>query len=274
MVTIKELTNKELTEIEKEYYFEQLDKYLEQTEPKLKKIKQKCCNDRIIKKCNTYMTCISCGTVQVNNYELVTPNTYLNQRFHNCTIINRSHKYKNINRLQTFSNFCYTEVIMNKSFVEITNICNKLKLPHKVINGSKIRYKEIFIDLKISSRSFIKIAMYIYCIYYSCKFHKIYVNIDDLIKVSDIDQKHYDKLMIKLEKKNVIFKNKKIMKLIEICNEKNIIIDKELLINSYKEYKKKIKKCFKKLNNNSIILGLLYNQLNMNEIYLSRCRIC
>ena len=103
--------------------------------------------------------------------------------------------------------------------------------------------------------------MYIYCIYFSCNYHKIQINLDELIKITNIEERHYNKVLKKLEKKNIIFSHKKINKLINICKKNNLKIDKEKLIEKYKEFKeKKIK-----LNNNSILLGILFGMLNITE---------
>jgi transcription initiation factor TFIIIB Brf1 subunit/transcription initiation factor TFIIB len=150
---------------------------------------------------------------------------------------------------------------MLKSFKEIEKICQKLKLSKKIKDGANIKYKEIFLDMKISSRSNIKKAMYIYCIFFSCNYYKQKMDVGDLIKITNITQKHYDKVISKLEKRNVILSHKKINKMINICNENDLIVNKEEMLKKYQEMKeKKIK-----LNNNSILLGILFELLNIPE---------
>jgi hypothetical protein len=249
-----------LTEKEKNNYFNILDNYFIKEEKPLEH-KYYCCAKQELYKDNTYLTCFKCGTIFLNNYEYVTPNIYLNQKFHNCTLIIPSVKFKNIRRLHHFGNYDYKEVVMNKSFKEIQEICKKMKLSKKIIEGSKIKYKEIFIDLKISSRSNIKRAMYIYCIYFSCNYYNTKIDIDELIKISDIEEKHYNKVLKKLEKKNVILSYRKINKITNICKKNNLKIDKKVLIQKYQEMKKKKLK----LNNNSILLGVLFEILDITE---------
>lgn len=250
-----------LTKQEEEKYFNILDNYFQKEKKYIEEKKYYCCDKQELYKDNTYLTCFKCGMNFLNNMEFITPNSYLNQRFHTCTLIYNSVKFKNIRRLQCFSNYCYKEVVMIKSFNDIEKICKKMKLSKKIIDGSKIKYKEIFIDLKISSRSNIKKAMYIYCIYFSCNYYKEQINLDELIKITEIEERHYNKVLKKLEKKNIIFSYKKINKLINICKKNNLKINKEKLIQKYKEFKKKKIK----LNNNSILLGILFEMLDITE---------
>ena len=253
-----------LTEDQKEHYFTELDNYFLKKEKK-KTLEKKnilvCCENQLLFKDNTGLTCYKCGKIFIDNFEYVTPNVYLNQKFHNCTLINPSVKFKHIRRLHHFSSYNYLEVTMLKSFRDILNICNKMKLKKKIFEGAKIRYKEIFIDLRISSRSNIKKAMYIYCIYFSCNYYDYKIDIDELINTTNIEEKHYNKVLRKLEKKNIIYSNKKINKIINICSKNDLNIDKELLIKKYQELKKKNIK----LNNNSILLGIVFELLEIDE---------
>jgi transcription initiation factor TFIIIB Brf1 subunit/transcription initiation factor TFIIB len=150
---------------------------------------------------------------------------------------------------------------MKQTFGEITDICNKLKIGKKVIEGSKIKYKEIFIDLEISSRSNIKKAMYIYCIYFSCNYYNHKIDLDELISITDINDKHYSKVLKKLEKNNIIHSHKKIDKLIKKCKDNDLIIDKEKILERYRI----LKKNNIKLNNNSILLGIMFEMLDITE---------
>jgi rubrerythrin len=241
-------------------HFDKLNDYFKEEKEDIIK-KEECCDNPMIIKDNTYIICENCGTVHLDNYDIIKPNKYLNQRFHNCTLINSSMRFKNIRRLHHFSNYSYMECTMLKSFKEMLDICNYLKLGKKVIEGSKIKYKEIFLDRKISSRSNIKRAMYCYCINYSCDYYNVKINIEELLKISKIDIKHYNKVLQKLEKKNIIYNNKKIEKIKYICRMNNLDINIEKLLDDYKVLKdKKIK-----LNNNSILLGLLYEMLEITE---------
>ncbi len=251
--------NNILTEEQTQDYFKKLDNYFIKGENKTKK--KKCCENQKLYKDNYGYTCSKCGKVLKDNYDVIEPKVYLNQRFHNCTLINNCVKFKNIRKLQKWSNYHYKEVVMEKSFQRIKDICQILDLNQKIINGSKIKYKEIFIDLKISSRSNIRKAMYIYCIYFSCKYYNVDINIEDLIKVSEINKIHYNKVLRKLEKKNIIHSEKKINKILKICKNNNITIEKEKLINNYNNFKlKKVK-----LNNNSIIIGVLFDMLDIKR---------
>ena len=248
-----------LTIEESNNYFSELDNFfLKKEEPKEKYI---CCENQELYKDNTSLTCYNCGEITIDNFDVVIPKTYLNQKFHNCTLINQSVKFKNIRRLHHFQNYNYKEVVMKKSFSYITEICNKLKLSNTVIEGSKIKYKEIFLDLEISSRSNIKKAMYIYCIFFSCDYYNYEIDIEQIIEIVGIKKKHYNKVLKKLEKKNIIHSHKKIDKLLKICKENNLIINKEEMIEKYVIIKKKNIK----INNNSILLGILNEMLKIKE---------
>lgn len=239
-------------------YFNSLDNYFNNKKDQEEYI---CCDNQNIVKDNTYLSCTNCGEITLDNLNYIKPKKYLNQRFHNCTIINSSVKFKSIRRLHHFSNYDYKEVVMQKSFKEIGELCNKIKVDKKTFEGAKIKYKEIFLDLKISSRSNIKRAMYIYCIFFSCKYYDIEVDIDKLIEISNIEKKHYNKVIKKLEKKNVILSHSKIDKIIYLCKKNHLKFDKKKLLTEYQKFKtNKIK-----LNNNSILLGLLYDIVNIPE---------
>lgn len=240
-------------------YFNALDNYF--LKKKIKKPKNLCCDNQLLLKDNYCITCNYCGTIKVDNFDFVIPNIYLNQKFHNCTLINQSTKFKNIRRLHHFQNYNYKEVTQNKSFVFIKNICELMGLSKTILEGAKIRYKEIFLDFQISSRSNIKNAMYCYCIFFSCEYYNYKVDVDELIKFAGIRKIHYTKVLKKLEKKNIINPVKKINKLISICNDNNIYVNKDELIFKYKILKKKKIK----INNNSLLLGIIYDLIEIDE---------
>lgn len=241
-------------------YFKDLDNYYN---VKIDEEEPKCCDNHNIVIDNTYLSCTNCGETKIDNINYVTPKKYLNQRFHNCTIISSNViKFKSIRRLHHFSNYSYKEVVMIKSFKEMNELCEKMKLSKKIFEGSKIKYKEIFLDLKISSRSNIKRGVYLYCIMFSCNYYNVDINIDELIKISNIEKKHYNKVLKKLEKKNVILSHSNINKFINICKKNNLKIDKKIIIKKYQDFKKKEKI---KLNNNSILIGILFELLNIPE---------
>jgi hypothetical protein len=103
--------------------------------------------------------------------------------------------------------------------------------------------------------------MYIYCIYFSCNYYNHKVDLDELISVTDINEKHYNKVLKKLEKNNIIHSHKKINKLINICEKNDLIINREKLVEKYEILKKKNIK----LNNNSLLLGIINEMLNIKE---------
>ena len=194
-------------------YFNSLDNYYNNKKDQEEYI---CCDNQNIVKDNTYLSCTNCGVITLDNLNYIKPKKYLNQRFHNCTIINSSVKFKSIRRLHHFSNYDYKEVVMQK---------------------------------------------YIYCIFFSCKYYDIEVDIDKLIEISNIEKKHYNKVIKKLEKKNVILSHSKIDKIIYLCKKNHLKFDKKKLLTEYQKFKtNKIK-----LNNNSILLGLLYDIVNIPE---------
>ena len=99
---------------EAEKYFNILDNYFQKEKKDIEEKKYYCCENQLLFKDNTYLTCFKCGKIFLNNVEYIIPNSYLNQRFHTCTLIYNSVKFKSIRRLQHFSNYDYKKVVMIK----------------------------------------------------------------------------------------------------------------------------------------------------------------
>ena len=243
---------------------------------------KKCCETPDIRFDNTYYTCINCCKSSLDNIEYVEPNVYLNTQFHLSTTMSGNSKYNKLKRFHQWGNYNYKETTLMKTLNIFEIICNHFKMNSRILCRSKFLYKTIYIDNKISSRSNIKNAMYIYCIYESCKEKNFKIDLEDLIdffdkniknkyiKKKNIKKKkvkftidHYSKCLKKIEKylnikneDNTIFIDVKLKKKYEICIKKKLDINKIELITLYNKYK--TYNTTKKINNNSIILGVIY----------------
>lgn len=223
-------------------------------------------NVKIIEYHNSLEICTNCGSCD-NFLEIIEPINYLNKNFHLTTIIVggkcSTTNYK-IKRLQKWKNYNYKEYTMTKSFEDIKNICNHLNLNNlnnKVYEISISKYKNIFLDKKISSRDNIKKAIYIYCIVFSCNYLNIKINVDDIINFVNIQKKHYLKGLKKVDKNNIYFIKKNVESKIKLCNDNNIYINKNIIYDEYYLYTKKNLK----INKNSLILYLFFKNLNIPD---------
>ena len=270
------------------HFFKQLGNVLKETNYNnddgvvLYKTLKNCCNNPDINYNNTYTTCINCCKVSLDNFIYVEPNVYLNKKFHLSTTISGSSKFNTLKRFHQWGNYNYKETTLMKTLKIFEIICNHFEINNIILDRSKFLYKTIYIDNKISSRSNIKNAMYIYCIYESCKEKNFKIDLEDLIdffdkniknkyiKKKNIKKKkvkftidHYSKCLKKIEKylnikneDNTIFIDVKLKKKYEICIKKKLDINKIELITLYNKYK--TYNTTKKINNNSIILGVIY----------------
>ncbi len=232
-----------------------------------------CCDNPDIRFDNTYYTCCNCGNSTMNNIEYHEPNIYLNQQFHLSTIMGGGGaRHNKLKRFHQWSNHNYKETTLMRTLCLFETICKEFGIGERILGRAKFLYKTIYIDNKISSRSNIKKAMYIYCIYESCKENNFKIDLEDMIDYSNKDIKieklkltteHYSKCLKKIEKylnikndDNTIFTDTKLKTKYEICLKKKLNVDKIELITLYNKYKE----CntTKQINNNSIILGVIY----------------
>ncbi len=216
-------------------------------------VKEICCDDMKLEKDDTFETCINCGVKKLVTFELERPNVFHNRKFHNSTLIGYSSKTFNINRIHKFITYDYKETTLMKTLTIIGKICLKFELSGYVVEQSKNRYKELYIDKNISSRSNIKKAVYIYCIYSSCMHNKININLNDLIDHMGIKLSHFEKCMKKIDDK-MIFTNNKILKYLKIAEKNNLQITEEILLGEYSKYIN----LKENINENSIIIGSIY----------------
>lgn len=262
--TIKKMADKYEPKPDYSYLLEQLQEY---------KVKEeyKCCDNPEIVFDKTYYTCMNCAKCSVDNIEYVERTFYLNEKFHLSTTMSGGFKFNKLKRFHKWANHNYKEITLMKTLCLFENICNHFNIGERILIRAKFLYKSIYIDNNISSRSNIKTAMYIYCIYESCKENNFKIDLEYMIDFCNIDVKnnkdklttdHYAKCLKKIEKyldikneDNTIFIDTKLKQKYNICIKKKIVIDKVELITLYNRYKQ----CnIKLLNNNSIILGVIY----------------
>ncbi len=223
-----------------------------------------CCDKPDIRFDKTYHTCINCGISRLDNFEIETPNVYLNTQFHLSTIMSGgSGKHNKLKRFHQWGNHNYKETTLMKTLCLFETICKEFGIGERILGRAKFLYKTIYIDNKISSRSNIKKAMYVYCIYESCKENNFEIDLEYLLTYSNIKTEHYSKCLKKIEKylnikneDNTIFIDTKLKKKYEICIKKKLNVDKIELITLYNKYKEY--NTTKQINNNSIILGVIY----------------
>lgn len=207
--------------------------------------------------------CDKCG-LSKPYVEEIKPNTYLNKKFHLTTIIvggKSSKKNYMLKKFQKYSNYNYKEVTMLKSFKEIKKICKHFNLNNKIYDVSISKYKNIFLDLNISSRDKIKKSVYVYCIIYGCNFYNIEIDVKDILNYIRIEKKHYLKALKKIDKNNIYFVKEIIDEKIDLCLKKGIEVNKK---NIYEDYYRFVLDELK-FNKNSLILFLFYKNLDITD---------
>ena len=248
--------------MEFEKYFKVLEKYEEKKE-KVEKVEKVEKHEWVIDSENSYEVCVKCGLCR--EYTEIEPTIkYLNNKFHLTTVIvggkNTRENYV-IKKLQKWNNYNYKEVVMNKSFGVIEKICDNFSLTKKVYFMAINKYKNVFLDDKISSRDKIKRCVYVYCILCSCEIYDIDIDIDDLLDYIKVKKKHYLKALKKIDKNNIYFIKNIVESKINICLENNIDVDINDIYNDYKS----LKNTDMKINKNSLILFLFYRNINVSN---------
>ena len=247
-------------------YFDELKKYEEEEEKEI--IKKSCCNNQIIivDVPNNIEICSNCGNT-LKYYELIEENaiTQINPYYRLTSIIGYSYKFKNIQRLQKWSNYDYKENTAIASYKEIRKLGLEIKLNNEIINNSIQLYKEFYIHNGISTRYKIKLSLYIYCLFYN-SFEKNFFDIFYVLKQNNLTTDNFNKAIYR-SNLNKYYLHQNIEKYIEIINKKyNINFELKKIIICYNEYLIKNKK----LNNNSVLILVFYNLLkikNKNDFF-------
>ena len=247
--------------------FKQLDTYLlESGKTNIKEeIEEICCENPRYRFCDYYRTCINCGTM-IPKDEIIIRNQHLNPKYQLSTTIGYGAKYKAIHRIHKWTNYDYRENMANRNYKEIREIGNKLKLNDKIINNACWIYKGIYINRNVSSRNKIKRSLYIYCLYASCVDYHTEFDIIATLKDNSLSIENYNKALLKVNNENKLFLNPNMVKQYKkvIDNWDKEITMKDIII-EYNKMCKKSKNMKQRLNNNSILIGSIYNLLETDD---------
>ena len=226
---------------------------------------ERCCQKPVIRKMDFFDTCINCGRMY-EPFDDIIKEEFLNPLYQSSTSIGYSNKFKGVYRIHKWINHDYKENMANTNYVIIKSMGKKLGLNEKILNNACMIYKRIYIDNKVSSRNKIKQSLFIYCLYKSCLDYDTSFNIIEALKDNKLSIENYNKSLLKVEDESKLFLNPNMplqyKKLKD--NFTTGITMREIII----EYNRicfisKSKKC--KLNNNSILIGSIYNLLNLDD---------
>lgn len=243
--------------------FDKLDKFIGDTTTYV--TEDRCCENPVIRNDGIMETCINCGSMNPYNEDII-KKSFLNPRYQLSTNIGYNSKYKNINRLHKWINYDYRENMANRNYEEMRGIANKLELDDWVINNACMIYKNIYIDKNISSRNKIKRSLFVYCLFKSCMFYNKDFDIIQTLKDNNLSIENYNKSLLKVEDDDKLFLNSNMMIYYKKMNDNfdtNITLSN--IINEYNRVCKIEKKNEWRLNNNSILIGSIYNLLNLED---------
>ena len=251
------------------HQLQQLDEFLLESgriNKEEKKEELPCCDNQRLRFDNIYNVCISCGRCYHAD-EIIIRNQHFNPKYQLSTTIGYGYKYKAIHRIHKWTNYDYRENMANRNYIEIREIGTKLKLTKKMLDNACWIYKSIYIDRNVSSRNKIKRSLYIYCLYASCVEYHTEFNIIETLKDNQLSIENYNKALLKVEDKNKLFLNPNMMKQYQKIKDnwkdtkitlKDIILEYNRICNISKKHKYR-------LNNNSILIGSIYNLLKTDD---------
>ena len=170
------------------------------------------------------------------------------------TLIPYSAKHKNINRLHKWNLNTYAESEIYRIFAFIDELC----IPFNIKRITKIKMKKFYMDEKIVSRNNIRRGLICYCVYFAYLHDGVNININDLFDLLHISPTHYNSAVKKLSKEQLFYPDNidRYLKIIKIKMNKNELIKIYSGI-----YTKNIK-----VNKKSIILGIIYNNLQDEKL--------
>ncbi len=183
--------------------FKTLDDFIGES-PRLIK-DDKCCINPDIQKIDVMDTCLNCGNSKIHE-ETIIKVKFLNPKYQLSTSIGYgSNKYQPIRRIHLWTNTDYRENMAIKNYTEIKRICNDFNLSEKIKTSSEFKYKKIYIDNNISSRSKIKQSLFIYCIYESCLDYKVDFDIIKALVDNGLSIQNYNKAIFKIDDDKKIY---------------------------------------------------------------------
>lgn len=222
-----------------------------------------CCINKYIRTDGIFDTCVSCGFMKPHN-EVIIKKHFLNPRFQLTTTIGYNNKFKSVNRLHKWINYDYRENMSIRNYKVIREMGQKLKLDNWIMDNACMIYKHIYIDNKISSRNKIKNSLFIYCLMKSAFYYKKEFNIISCIKDNGLSIENYNKSLLKVDDENKLFLNPNMTiqhkKLTDNFDSDITLMD--IIIEYNKNCGNKNKK---RLNDNSILIGSIYNLLDLED---------
>ncbi len=241
--------------------FKQLDDFIGIKPPS--EIDRRCCEKPRIRTDGIHDTCVNCGTMNPYN-EIIIKKHFLNPKYQLSTCIGYNNKFKPVLRLHKWINYDYRENMANRNYNEIREIGSKLKLDPWVLDNACMIYKKIYIDDNISSRNKIKKSLFIYCLSKSCYNYNIDFDIIKTLKDNKLSIKNYNKSLLKIKDVSKLFLNPNMVLLYKKLKDNfdTQIKAMDIII----EYNKNCNmgRNKKRLNNNSILIGSIYNLLNLD----------
>lgn len=209
-----------------------------------------CSNENNLLPHDCGMVCVECGTIKKEVVEAIEYKVG-GVSFINKTYIPYNPRFKHIIRLQQWANYSYREVKDNELMILIDNLNIK---DREVKNLTKI----LFLDQnkKIKVRANIRDGLISYCIY---KAHLIYnkpIEIDDILDMMKITEKHYNSAIKKIKYDKLLLP-KNINLYLKLIKYK---IKKNYLIRVYNNFSSKSKK----YNSKTKILGIIYYLLSQD----------
>ena len=227
---------------------------------------EKCCNNTKIRHTDLGKVCISSGLMG-ETHEIIIKPQFLNPKYQLSTSVGYCSKsHSHIYRLHKWTNYDYRENMANKNYIEIREMGNKLKLTMKMIDNACYIYKTIYINKNTSSRNKIKKSLYIYCLFKASNDYDHYFDIIETLIDNNLSIENYNKALLKVDDDSKLFLNpnmpKQYKKLID--NWDTTIELKDIII-EYNRICKLSTHKNERLNDNSILIGSIYNLLKCED---------
>jgi len=111
------------------------------------------------------------------------------------TMIPYARNLKHVRRLHKWQNWSYQEIESKK----LCDMIREKKLPINIIDSACYLANEYYIKEKIVSRSKIRTALLVYCVYRAYLYRDIDIDIRKLFIIFEITPKHYNQLVKKLK---------------------------------------------------------------------------
>ena len=186
--------------------FKILDEYVDSNLTHLKSDEPNCCKNPEINlnENGLYNVCYNCGRITPYFEEILPPN-YLNPNYQMKTYIKYNSKHRHLWRINNWElGKFYKENTAHKSYLIIKGICEKYELCTKVIDKACYIYKTIYIDNNITSRSNIKMCVFILCIKRAATHNNVKLNVNQVLQDYNLSLKNYTDAIHKIKHLKII----------------------------------------------------------------------